>query len=53
MANGGENMEIKVRVFIGNAVVKPEDLHRYKIKNRSIDRIVNEAIKRTERYTEK
>lgn len=39
-------MEIRVRVYINSAPVASEELHRYRIRNAAIDRIVNDVVRR-------
>ena len=36
----------KVNVYLGDKLIKPEDLHKLQIKSKTIDRIINSAIRR-------
>ncbi|MBQ8187975.1 MAG: hypothetical protein IJX93_07570 [Clostridia bacterium] len=39
-------MEIKVRVYINSVPVASKDLPKYRIRSASIDRIVNDIVRR-------
>lgn len=39
---------IKVNVYLGDKLIKPEDLHKLQIKSKTIDRIINDVTCRTD-----
>lgn len=36
----------KVNVYLGDKLIKPEDFHKLQIKSKTIDRIINSAIRK-------
>ena len=41
-------MELKVNIYLGDKLVKKEDLHKLQIKSATIDRIINDATRRSQ-----
>ena len=39
----------KVNVYLGDKLIKPEDLHKLQIKSKTIDRIINGVTRQTGR----
>lgn len=48
MKKRAPEMQYKVNVYLGDKLIKKEDLHKLQIQSKTIDRIINDVIRRTD-----